>query len=1009
MFSVYPALQAQEYFGKHRPQYESFDFNVKGTTHFDIYHYFENDSIIDRIALQTEKWYRYHQHIFADTFKYSNPIIFYPDHIDFQQTRATFSNIGAGTGGFTDAYKNRIVMPLTFTWQQTDHVIGHEMVHVFQFRTMLRNDSLNLNNIQNVPLWMVEGLAEYLSIGSTDPNTAMWMRDAVLSNDFPTLQQMSTNFRYFPYRFGHAFWVYVTKIWGDSIIQPLFTETAKYGYNHALKKVLGYEAKDLSAMWKAATFDYYYKHMPDSNDTSYGVKLIDNSNGGNVNISPSISPNGKYLVFISERDGLNVELYLAEASTGKVIKRLNSRIKSGDFDAINFVENTGTWSPDSKQYAFIAINKGRNIVFIVDSENGKVLREIIPEGNPTLSYPAWHPAENKIVLSVLKEGHTNLAFLNLENEELSLFTNDSFDQIQASWSSDGKNLVYSSNESSLGMPMHKGLSLVIHNIENNSKQITPVFQGALNTNPLFASNDSIVLFLSDADGFRNMYSYNRYTSELAKRTQLLRGITGYTPFSPSLSYSPASSEVVYSYFAERKYTVYKAKLSELDYVVVSNDFRDLSNAILPPTKYVKSKTVDNKLSEKNIQLHDSLTEFENKPYMPRFTLDDIGNTGAGVYSRNYYSGGFGVSGGIYAIFSDITGNNTLVTSVNINGQPRNFGGLFGYYNQKNRFKWGAMVSHIPYFLPSRSFDTIPGNEVSPEYDTSTLNVSYDNLLTLYESSVNLSGYYPLNSTQRIEGAVSTTLYNHRFDRYAFYYDGNELVESENQKKLDLLNTENYAISNIDIALVGDNSLRGVASPLKGMRYRIQGSYYFGSVNFFSSIVDARKYFRMKPFTLAVRGVHRARFGVNGRTNLLSPVFLGRDWFVRGYSYNSFNKVRFPDLSVNELYGNNIFLANLELRLPFTGFEQISLIKSSFLFTELALFADAGYVTDKSQNSLYYFNEIESEEESTFISSVGVSLRLNFFGQLIVEQYFAVPLQMTDNLRGVFGLNILPGW
>jgi hypothetical protein len=42
-----------------------------------------------------------------------------------------------------------------------------------------------------------------------------------------------------------------------------------------------------------------------------------------------------------------------------------------------------------------------------------------------------------------------------------------------------------------------------------------------------------------------------------------------------------------------------------------------------------------------------------------------------------------------------------------------------------------------------------------------------------------------------------------------------------------------------------------------------------------------------------------------------------------------------------------------------------------------------------------------------IVSAGVSLRVNLFGALILEPYYARPF--LQNSKFVFGLNILPGW
>src|SRR5690606_9902081 len=137
--------------------------------------------------------------------------------------------------------KNRVVMPINESNHQTDHVLGHELVHAFQYHLLRTGDSTSLNSIRNLPLWMVEGMAEYMSIGYLDSHTAMWMRDSYQNDDLPTLEQLTTSGKYFPYRYGQAFWAYVTGIWGDQIIEPLFTTTAKYGYEKAIPMVLGYE------------------------------------------------------------------------------------------------------------------------------------------------------------------------------------------------------------------------------------------------------------------------------------------------------------------------------------------------------------------------------------------------------------------------------------------------------------------------------------------------------------------------------------------------------------------------------------------------------------------------------------------------------------------------------------------------------------------------------------------------------------------------------------------------
>ena len=260
------------------------------------------------------------------SFKEKNPIILYSNHPDFQQTTALQGDIGVGTGGVTEALKNRVIMPVMELNSQTRHVLGHELVHAFQYHTLLETDSMSLENVSQVPLWMIEGMAEYLSIGKKDAFTSMWMRDAFLNRDIPSLKDLTNSNKYFPYRYGQAFWTFIGSVYGDTTIVPLLKNTAKFGYENGLKYTLGYDDKALSGLWKNAIETQYRPILkPDSSQIRItGTKIIDNKNAGNMNVAPAISPDGKYLAFMSEKDLFGIDLFLADAKTGKILKKLSS-------------------------------------------------------------------------------------------------------------------------------------------------------------------------------------------------------------------------------------------------------------------------------------------------------------------------------------------------------------------------------------------------------------------------------------------------------------------------------------------------------------------------------------------------------------------------------------------------------------------------------------------------------------------------------------------------------------
>ncbi len=129
----------------------------------------------------------------ATTCAAARPIILYAAASHFRQTNAVDGLIGEGTGGVTEGLKRRVVLPMSGSLADTDHVLGHELVHAFQF-DLTGTDPRETNwaaqtpGILAFPLWFVEGMAEYLSLGPVDTQTAMWLRDAALREKLPHVQ-----------------------------------------------------------------------------------------------------------------------------------------------------------------------------------------------------------------------------------------------------------------------------------------------------------------------------------------------------------------------------------------------------------------------------------------------------------------------------------------------------------------------------------------------------------------------------------------------------------------------------------------------------------------------------------------------------------------------------------------------------------------------------------------------------------------------------------------------------
>lgn len=1022
------SVQAQ-YFGQNKMRYKKLNFKVYDTPHFNLYYYSQNDSLIRWLAKESEVWYELHQQVFQDTFSRKNPIIVYNNHPEFQQTTAISGEISVGTGGVTEAFKQRVVMPIMQINQQTRHVLGHELVHAFQYRVLMEGgDSTRLENIGNIPLWMVEGMAEYFSIGKKDAFTSMWMRDAYVNNDIPSLKQMTEqSYNYFPYRYGQAFWSYIGSTYGDTVIMPLFIETAKYGYDYAMRRVFGYDSQTVSTLWKNSMENMYRNLGKDTTSRPIGVSLINSSNAGNMNVSPTISPDGKYVVYLSEKDMFSIDLYLADAYTGKMIRKLGSKLTSKDIDEFSFLESAGSFSPDSKKFAFSVFSEGKSKLMTVDVETGRTLSVQAMGDIVEFANIAWSPDGETLAFSGLSNGHSDLYTYNLNTKKVTQLTNDVYSDFQPSYSRDGKYIVFSTDRIALqsenrevDIPMNLAiLTLATGEIKNIN-----VFPGANNLNPHFSSNGQEIYFLSNSDGFRNMYRYLLASDAVERLTDYFTGISGITEYSPAMSISN-NDEIVYSYFKKNKYNVYKAKSSDFEPVVVDGTVSDFTAAMLPPLVSRGVNVVNTNLRNFNVFGRIDDQQINNIAYKPKFKLDYLANSGVGMSVGSRY--GAGISTGIQGMFSDILGYNQIFAALNINGEIYDFGGQLAYINQRSRINWGGAISHIPYMTGFSQYTT----EDFGYGDELAIN-SY--IIRTFQTQAEGFIAYPFNRHHRVEMGAAISRYGYRVDKWrqSYYYGYGDRQKISNEEAAAMLgsgyNFDSFVIQQLNAGFVGDNAVFGIAAPLQGFRYRFGAEQNFGDYSFTALNIDLRRYLRFSPVTVAGRVYSYMRTGKDERA--LYPLYIGYPYLIRGYESGNVDVT--GNIGFEQLSGSRMAIANFELRLPFTGPEKLAVVKSGFLFSDLNFFIDGGLawyggntikferteadkvpvvdgqgniINDGQGNPIMEYNN----NVRVPVFSAGVSLRINLFGAMILEPYYAIPFQKTRSKFGTFGLNFAPGW
>ena len=995
-----------QYFGRNKVQYQSFDFKILRTDHFDVYYYPEEQLAANLAGRMAERWYARLSTVLHHKLSGRQPLIMYATQAQFEQTNVV-QGLGEGTGGVTEALRRRIVLPTGGTLADLNHVIGHELTHAFQYDMTGASGRAGGNPVAAaMPLWFVEGMAEYLSLGPVAPLTAMWMRGAVQDtarDTLPSFSQLEAP-RYFPYRYGQALLAYVGGTYGDDRIGELLKGTGRArGVDQAIRGILSISPDQLVNQWHAATHRAYDSlqsatELPDR----YGPKLVgvNDKDVGQYNVAPSLSPDGSRMMFFSDRGLFSVDLYLADARTGKVQRQITRTALDPHLESLQFIQSAGGWSDDGHRFVYAGVSGGRPNLTIYDVERGRTEREIkLPQLGDILN-PSWSPDGKAIAFSALVGGLSDVFVYDLGSSRLRRLTQDAYSDLQPSWSPDGRAIAFVTDRFTTRLDDLAIGPYSLALLDPSTGRVTrvPGFDGAKHLNPQWTPDGASLYFVADPGGIPDIYRVRLADGELRQVTNLFTGVSGITETSPAFSVAQRDGRLVYSVFRTNGYEIYGMDAPEVLAGRPAAPPAQPVAAALPPAQR-ESPRLAALLSDPHTGLV-SDSSFTRRPYRPGFSLTAVGQPSLIAGSSEF---GSYVGGGVSLYFSDELGNRNLITGLQINGGLKDITGILGYQNTGHRLNWGAVIQQVPYLTGgfASGVTNVDGQPLLVEQE-----------LLQRQTNRDLQGFisYPFNTAQRVE--LSAGYSNISFDNELRTLGFDPITgEQVSDDKQDLPAGDALNLGVASAALVYDNSLLGATGPILGQRYRLQASPTIGSLSYVSALADYRRYFMpVRPFTLAARLMHYGRYGSDAEDQRLQPLFLGWPGLVRGYRVGSFDASEcHPTASdpngcpaFDRLLGSRMVVGNLELRFPLLGVLGVGSGYYGAFPVDFTVFGDGGLAWDSAdQPSL-----TGGSRDAVF--SAGAGLRINLLGFAIAEVNLVHPFERPDK-RWVWEVNLQQGF
>lgn len=969
-----------QYFGRNKVRYNEFDFRVIQTAHFDIYYYAEEETATRHAARMAERWYARFSRVFNHSFAQRQPLVLYANHPHFSQTNVTPAVPGEATGGLTERAKSRIAMPFAAGLGATDHVLGHEIAHAFQIDIVKRagHDAFSL------PGWFIEGMAEYLSIGPSDPHTAMWLRDAAANDRLPAMDELEKPY-VSPYRFGHAFWSYVAGRYGDDVLGRALRSRVRGGVAR-LEDVTGLEQAQLTREWHASIPALREERDPRLRRPTRVTAFT--ADGARLHVAPALSPDGRQVMFMSERDRLSLDLFMADAATGKVIRKVVSTAADPHFDSLQYIRSSGAWDPEGQRFAMAALMAGRPAIVIVDMTGPDRRPTEIPVDDLGEIYnPSWSPDRTRLVFSALKGGVSDLFVLTLASGEVRQLTADVYADLHPAWSPDGRTIAFATDRFTSTVERLDFGPLRVGLLDIASGQIRPLRDEpglGKQVSPQWAPDGDAVYFIGDGDGVSNVYCADRESGSLLRVTDVRTGVSGITATSPALAVASSAGSLAFSVYRNSEYHI-----ELLD----ARAARDGVEVEIPEAR-AEAPAVEGSvpalLADPQYGLPDA-ADLPSVAYDDRLRLESVAPPFVGAATGNGFGGVLQASFGVS--FADTLRDRQLQTIVRIGTDVDDLALQASYMNRRGQWNWGIAGGLVPSrFVGARRAIARVAELITRETEH----------LRYMHQWGKLAAHYHLNRAQRLEFGIGVRRTGLEWQTITRVIDASE--HKTLSRSLDEApGGRPIVLAEADMAFVHDTAVSGPTSPVLGQRIRLEIEPALGGLNFADVGVDVRRYFMpIRPVTIAVRAEHAARYGPGGGDPRLTPLVVGLQARVRGYDLRTFaadecGRAATSCSAIDELAGSRLGLVNVELRAPLAGLLAGDL-RYGRVPIEAIAFVDAGFLWTRRPGAPF---------ESDRFRSAGAGGRINI-GGFVFEVTGA---RRFDGSRQGWTTSVLmrPGW
>ncbi|WP_242692217.1 hypothetical protein [Aridibaculum aurantiacum] len=451
--TILAQVNAVEY-GKNRVQHKKFNWKFYQSPNFNSYFNQGGLELGKFVAQVAEEELTNIENSIEYGLQRRVNIVVYNNYNDYKS-----SNIGLNTeimnpGGLTKLVNNKMVVYFDGNHANLRRQIRQGIARVLLDNQLFGDDIGEFASNQallDLPVWLTDGYVSYIAEPwNTEKDDDL--KSAILSGNYRNFYQFAFEQ---PMLAGHAFWYYIAEVYKKENV-PYFLYLARIykNLNGASQRITKKKFKEVLSDFMSFQEDKYYKD----------IRQRRNVPKGTVSVTEEITPRKDFFRFQANPNPRNVSYVVGQFKKGiysvgyyenfELSKTLLKYGVRSFRNEINPNYPLMAWDGKGTRVAVIYWEDGKIKMFVYDvvARYKRDKQEI--EGLDQVLDVQFMLDQNTLLLSAVKNGHTDIYVYKIEQNKLEQLTNDVWDDLNPSFVSfpNKTGIVFSSNRPSPEAP-----------------------------------------------------------------------------------------------------------------------------------------------------------------------------------------------------------------------------------------------------------------------------------------------------------------------------------------------------------------------------------------------------------------------------------------------------------------------------------------------------------------------------------------------------------------------------